>query len=97
MGITHLSGLSVSGSGTSLSGVSVGNISTSAVSAGQISASGISLEGTGVISLLTVATEASTVTHSLALLHQASGITLCWRSGDTLYLFAAVSNISVAI
>ena len=102
MGITNFSALSIE------SGVSCGALDaaattastmslTSGLSADLITTSGVSLTGIGTVSLITVATEASVVTHSLALLHQASGITLCWRSGDTLYLFAAVSNISVAI
>ncbi len=81
MGITNFSALSIE------SGVSCGIVTTS----------GISLSGTGVVSLGTVTNEASIVTESLTILHQASGLSLCYRSGDTIYLFNAGSAISKAI
>ena len=101
MGKTNFSGLSISGtgtgSGTSLGVVDAGAVTASTLSlsgafqAGAIVSTGITLEGTAVVSLATVTNAASVVTESLALLHQGSGISLVYRSGDTLYVISGVT------
>ena len=74
-----LSGAAINPSTVSLTGT---------LSAAAITSSGISLDSPGVVSLVTVTDAASVVTESLALLHAASGISLCYRSGDTLYILS---------
>jgi len=53
--------------------------------------SSISLEGTGQLSVRTVSAVGSLVTGQLGLVHQASGISLVYRSDDTAYVISGVT------
>jgi len=93
MGITNFSALSIE-SGVSCGAIDAGATVVSTLSltgtltGAAITSTGVSMTGTGVVSLATVTDAASVVTESLALLHAASGISLCYRSGDTLYILS---------
>ena len=106
MGKTHLSGLSISGtgdgSGTSLGAVDAGALTGStlslsgALTGALVTSSGLSMVGSGQISLRTVANASSLGTTELGVVFQASGVSLIYRSDDTAYTVGA-SAVSAAL
>lgn len=53
--------------------------------------SGLSLSGLGQLSVRTLGATSSLVTGQLAIVHQASGLSLCFRSDDTVYVLSGVT------